>query len=290
MSENQDNGPDVSDDASKCAHGCNQTGHAPDTCVGFQMGDTIRFDKNHIAAGDYGVIVGLERWLNDNEAVPWDGVGEAPTYTGKLGPQLQETNRFLVRLESHNPEAAQPHTSNLDGWRARCTQWPHSYPFVTERDMQLVSRPQLKRLNDSECLGSVIGQDARQSLTCISDSEAGARKAIADMKADSCLPLRYPPPASDSKTLNFYCEEVMETKVADQIAIGFRFWMQTLFGIRAAEVISIDDAAGSAVTQLGGYQGRLKRKDDGWYDQHIIGNPDAITKVQFAPDAEVADA
>lgn len=155
--------------------------------AGFQMGDTIMFDKRHIAAGDYGVIVGLERWLDDSETVSWDGVGDAPTYAGKL--VTPNVERFLVRLESHNPDADDA-IDGLKGWRERCLQWPHSYPHVAERDMQLVSRPQIKRLNDTGCLGSVVGMDDRQSLTCISDSEAGARKAMADMKAARCLPLR----------------------------------------------------------------------------------------------------
>ena len=95
-----------------------------------------------------------------------------------------------MRLESHNPETKDRTIGGLDHWRERCLQRPHSYPFVTPIDMKLVSRPLLKRLNYTECLGSVTGMDARQSLSCISDSEAGVRKAIADMKASACLPLK----------------------------------------------------------------------------------------------------
>lgn len=289
-----DDGPYYSDgcDSDGFKGGCERAGHTPETCpsvkkaeADFQIGDTIMFHERHIAAGDYGVIVGRECWLNNFEAVVWDGVGEIPARVKRphdYSIDPVQLGRFLVRLESHNPKSNDA-IGGLKSWRERCVQWPHNYPFVTPVDMKLVSRPSIKRLNDTNCLGSVIGMDARQSLSCISDSEAGVRRAMADMKASACLRLNRTRSESDSKTLNFYCQEVMETKVADQIAIGFRFWMQTLFGIRVAEVIAIDDAAGRADTQVGGHQGFLKRKDDGWYDQHIVYNPAALAKVQFTP-------
>jgi hypothetical protein len=262
-------------------HGCNQTGQPNGTCLGFQIGDTIMFADRHIAAGDYGVIVAEEVWLNPDKTMAWDGVGERPAYDYGCYQELHPPSpRFLVRLESHNPKSNDA-IGGLKSWRERCVQWPHDYPFVTPIDMKLVSRPSVKRLNDTNCLGSVVGMDARQSLSCISDSEAGVCKTMADMKASACLRLNRPKSDSESRILSFSCEEVTETKVADQISIGFRFWAQTIFGIRAAEVIAIDDAAGSADTKVGGHQGFLKRKDDGWYDQHTVGNPDSIAKVQF---------
>jgi hypothetical protein len=292
--DDQYDGPDVSDGCDKDGFqgGCERAGHKPENCPGFQIGDTVRFAARHIAAGDYGVIVARECWLNNHEAVAWDGVGEIPARVKRphdYSVQPEQLGRFLVRLMSIN-ESSDPAIGGLGSWRERCLQWPHSYPYCIDIDLELVSRPNIKRLNDTDCLGLVIGQDARQSLVCISDSEAGARKAIADMKAASGLALKYPKSDSDSKTLNFFCQEVTETKVADQISVGFKFWMSTLFGIRAAEVIAVDEEAGSADTKVGGHQGLLKRKDDGWYDQHILFNPDMLARVKFAPDAEVADA
>lgn len=172
-----------------CSDGCSLTGQPNATCSKFQMGDTIMFAEHHISAGDYGVIVGLERWLNDNEAVPWDGVGRAPVYVGALGSW--PSSRYLVRIESHSPNTKDRTIGGLAHWRARCLQWPHSYPYVLADDMQLVSRPNFAR--NSDYPGSVIGMDVRQSLSCSSDSEAGARKAMADMKAALCLPLRKEP-------------------------------------------------------------------------------------------------
>lgn len=281
-------GPDVSDGCDKDGFpgGCERAGHAPETCPGFQIGDTIRFQAHHIAAGDIGVIVGVERWLNDNDAVPWDGCGDEPVYAGELGLQLQESNRFLVRLVSYNPDTVGETIGGLDSWRERCTQWPHSYPFVTARDMELVSRPSIKVLNDSGCLGSVLGYERASKLSCVSDSAAGARKAIADMKAASGISLRYP--ASKDGKIRFYAQEVTETKVANEITVGFRYWMSTLFGIREGMVTSID--GDTAVVTAGGLEGKLRKKDDGWYDQHIVINPAALAKVKFTTDEEVPDA
>lgn len=281
-------GPDVSDGCDKDGFpgGCERAGHAPETCPGFQIGDTIKLHSRHIAAGDTGVIVGVECWLNDNEAIPWDRCGDAPVYAGKSGLQLQESNRFLVRLASHNPETEGSTIGGLDGWRERCVQWPHSYPFVTASDMELVSRPEIRVLNDSGCLGSVLGLDRSQRLTCVSDSEAGARKAIADMKVSMCLPLKSPPGSSDK--IQFFAREETDTKVTNEISVGFRYWMTTLFGVVEATVTSID--GDSAVVCAGAIQGWLRKKEDGWYDQHVIGNPEAISRVQFVNAREEVSA
>jgi hypothetical protein len=168
------------------SYGCAHTGQESGTCQSFQIGDTIRFAERHIAAGDIGVIVGIEHWLNDNESVPWDGVGDAPAYSGKF--TTPNVERFLVRLQATNP-ASNENIGGLKGYRERCVQTPHSYPYVAERDMELVHRPEIRRLNESDQLGSVVAFDTRQSLSCVSDSEAGARKAMADLKSTTCLPL-----------------------------------------------------------------------------------------------------
>lgn len=181
--------PDSSDGCDKHGFpgGCARAGHTPENCPGFQIGDTIRFAAHHIAAGDTGIIVGIERWLDDNETVVWDGCGREPAYSGVfLTPNIE---RFLVRLQEHNPKTKDSVIGGLDSWRERCLQWPHNYPFVVARDLELASRPEIKILNDPEWPGSALGREG--PLTCVSGSEAGARKAIADAKvALVCLPLK----------------------------------------------------------------------------------------------------
>lgn len=285
---NADDGPYYSDgcDSDGFKGGCERAGHTPETCpsvkkaeADFQIGDTVMFHERHIAAGDYGVIVGLERWLNDNEAVPWDGVGEAPFYAGKS--TTPNVERFLVRLESHNPKSNDA-IGGLKSWRERCVQWPHNYPFVTPIDMQLVSRPEIKVLNTSGCLGSVVGRDDRQSLTCVSDREAGARRDMAMMKASACLPLKGHPLLPEGP-IRFFAQEVTETKVADEIHSGFTFAATTLFGVGRAVVTSIDVDSGTAETRLGeNLVGWLKLKEDGWYDQHTTTNMKGGTKLTFS--------
>lgn len=168
--------------------GCVRAGHTPENCPGFQIGDTVRFSERHLAAGDIGVIVAHEVWLNDNEAVPWDGVGDQPVFAGKLN-FCANSPRYLVRLT----EIGMPMIDSIEhvnGWREQCRQQPHNFPWVWDRDLVLVSRPQIKVLNDSGDLGSVVANEG--ALSCVSDSEAGARLAIAQMKAANGMALRAP--------------------------------------------------------------------------------------------------
>ena len=246
----------------------------------FQIGDTVRFKAGHIAAGDCGVVVAHEVWLNDNEAAPWDGVGERPFFAGKMD-FCANTPRYLIRLT----ELGKPMVDSLEvvnGWRERCRQHPHSYPWAVSRDIELASRPKIKVLNDSGELGAVIAADPFGGVTCISDSEAGARKAMADMKAANGLSLRWPESADTSRVLRFCCEEVMETKVAPLgVRVGFQFAVGTMFGCRTATISELNEDAGTGVTTVGSLAGMLKRKDDGWYDQHILVNMEGVMRAKF---------
>jgi hypothetical protein len=169
--------------------GCVRMGHTPENCPGFLVGDTVRFTERHKAAGDIGVITAHEVWLNDNESVPWDGCGIPPTFAG--GVTFTNAPRYLIRLTELGTQMIDS-LESLNTWRERCRQYPHSYPWVWDRDIELVSRPEIKVLDDSGKLGSVIGRDTLAGFTCISDSEADARKAMADMKAANGIALRMP--------------------------------------------------------------------------------------------------
>lgn len=281
--------PDASDgcDKDSFASGCERAGHTPDNCPGFQIGDTVRFAERHIAAGDIGVIVGRECWLNNHEATVWDGCGEIPARVKRphdysLDPE--QLGRFLVRLQDFNPDTRGSTIGGLDGWRNRCLQYPHDYPFCAARDLELVSRPEIKVLNDSGCLGSVLGLDRDARTACVSDSEAGARKAIAMAKASACIALRHDGPPEGGK---FFAREETDTKVADELHVGFQLWLVTVLGTIEATVTSVDD--NSAVVESGGLKANLMRKADGWYDTHRLVNPECMSKAVFVRfDQEVA--
>lgn len=104
----------------------------------FQIGDIVRFAPRHHAAGDVGVVVGVERWLNDNVAVAWDGKGEEPVYEGAFSTPAPE--RYLIKLTHLNKDVADNNGSLLHRWRERCLAQPHDYPFCFARDLELVSR------------------------------------------------------------------------------------------------------------------------------------------------------
>jgi hypothetical protein len=277
-------GPDASDGCDKEGFpgGCERAGHTPENCPGFQIGDTVRFAPRHIADGDIGVIVGLERWLDDNTTTVWDGVGSEPIYTGEfVTPNVE---RFLVRIQSHNPDTEGLTVGGLEGWRHRCLNHPHDYPFCVARDLELVSRPEIRVLNDSGCLGAALGLDRDSRSSCISDSAAGARKAIADIKAAACIPLRN---AERPGSLKFFGREETATKVADKLEVGFRLWMSTLFGVIEAVVTSVDE--NSAVVQSGALKANLMRREDGWYDTQRLVNAESLHRATFVTfDQEVA--
>jgi hypothetical protein len=266
--------PDTSDGCDKDGFtgGCERAGHTPACCPGFQIGDTVRFAPRHLADGDTGVIVGLERWVDDNTSVVWDGVGEEPVYAGSISC----VERFLVRILDHNPDTKGLTVGGLDGWRERCLQYPHDYPFCVARDLELVSRPEIKVLNDSGCLGSVLGLDRDARTSCVSDSAAGARKAIAEAKASACIALRHAGPPAGAK---FFARPETDTKVADELYVGFRLCLVTVLGTIEATVTSVDDH--SAVAQSGSLKASLMRREDGWYDTSRFVNPESLSNAIF---------
>lgn len=146
------------------------------------VGDTVRFTDNQ--DGDIGVVTAYECWLNDDKAVPWNGVGEPPACVD-IDPEHRPcSDRVLVRVQEFNPD-----TGGSAWARGQCLKAPHNYPWCWERDLELVSSPEIRVLNDSGEIGSVIGRDPLSGFNCISDSEEGARAAIALAKAARCLPL-----------------------------------------------------------------------------------------------------
>jgi hypothetical protein len=73
-----------------------------------------------------------------------------------------------------------------------------------------------------------------------------------------------------------------ETKVADDIVIGLPLRLLTpLFGPGDFVVTAIDRDKGTATAMSGRLVALLAKRDDGWYDQHIHGNLDAVQRVQF---------
>jgi hypothetical protein len=74
---------------------------------------------------------------------------------------------------------------------------------------------------------------------------------------------------------------VKETKVADTIHVGLELDIRTLLGRLHFEVVNIDEESGTAEIRSGRTIGQLRRKEDGWYDQHWHGNVDAISGVKF---------
>jgi len=185
-------GPDFSDgcDHEGFAGGCARAGHTPLTCPTFQIGDTVRFKEPHMAAGDIGVLVGQEVWLDENRTQVWDGVGDIPAYKPLSSNLLHPpVTRWLLRLLAYG-DPSEEVTPNVRGWRRRALQSPHNYPFVVGRELALVSRPEFKVLDGSGGLGSVIARDTSLGVfTCISDSVVGARRDVALAKAAKCLPL-----------------------------------------------------------------------------------------------------
>lgn len=83
------------------------------------------------------------------------------------------------------------------------------------------------------------------------------------------------------KTLNWNVEISTETKVADEIEIGFVYDSIDIFGDDVqCRVIKIKD--GYATAEIGPrLHVVLKQKEDGWYDQHCHFDPEAIVKIQI---------
>ncbi len=289
-------GPDVSDgcDSEGFEGGCTRAGHTIETCRlfgGFQIGDTIMFSEHHLAAGDTGVIVGRECWLNNHETTVWNGVGAIPARVkipndfSEPPPQL---GRFLVRLLAYG-KPKEESLDSVNAWRDHCLAFPHNYPYVTPRDMRLVSRVETHRANDGKCHGAVLGVDVKAGvgMCAIASSEEEAIYSVALRKAATqCLPLHYPPREPGDK-IKFLCHETTETKVAEALDVGFTYWVMSISGRPAkAIVFKLSDDGQTAEGSLGGSDltTLLKKKDDGWYDQHIIMGGkarSAITKLNF---------
>ncbi len=90
--------------------------------------------------------------------------------------------------------------------------------------------------------------------------------------------------------IQFYCQEVMETKVAKELHVGFTYMVGALFGYSEVTVTKIEGDRAEA--ESGNNLLRLKRKEDGWYDQHTMISKSALAKldrVQFAPEGEGGD-
>lgn len=279
--------PECSDGCDKDGFpgGCVRAGHTPETCPGFAIGDTIRFSENHHAPGDTAVIVAEEIWTDDKTCVAWDGVGERPAFTG-TALAVDQPVRFLLRLLEYG-KPQEESLASVNYWRKRCLQYPHDYPFASPRDMELVYRPEILRLNNTNEHGSVLGFDRRLKVSCISDSEAAARRDLAQMKATHCIPLIYPPRDPGEK-ISFSCQGVTETKVAGpgELSIGFQYWCATLFGIAKATVTEIEGNKARAIVGGGRNVTYLEFKDDGWYDQHIVVNEAAIEKMKVTFEVE----
>ena len=259
--------------------GCERAGHTPENCPGFAIGDTVRFSEHHHAAGDTAVIVAEEIWIDDKTCVAWDGVGERPIFTGETLLPHQPV-RFLLRLLEYG-KPREESLASVNYWRKRCLQFPHDYPFASLRDMELVYRPEILRLNGTNEHGAALGLDRRLSVSCISDSEASARRDLALIKATHCIPLSVPPREPGAK-ISFSCQEAAETKVAgpSELTIGFQFWCAALFGIAKATVIEIEGTKARAVVGGGRNVTYLRLKDDGWYDQHMVVDEAAIEKMK----------
>lgn len=87
--------------------------------------------------------------------------------------------------------------------------------------------------------------------------------------------------ATSGKDIKFSVVISHETKVADEIDLGQELEIFTMFGERVFTVTSIDRENGTADTRSGRLCGFLKRRNDGWYDQHCHGNLDGLEKVKF---------
>ena len=177
--------PDVSDGCDKDGFpgGCERAGHTPKNCPGFQIGDTVRFTERVCNPGDTGVIVAEEVWTDPDHCIAWDGVGERPAYSsGKWASMLAPPEpRWLVALTGYG-RPRMVSLESVNDYRDRCLQLPHKYPYCWARDIELVSRPEIRVLDDSGVLGSVIGRAEDGTVAAVSDSAAGARRDIALMK------------------------------------------------------------------------------------------------------------
>lgn len=268
------------------------TGPAGDTSASswpFLIGDTIKFAEREVAAGDIGVIVGRECWLNNHDAVVWDGVGLIPDMVKRPFDYstlcCDRLGRYLVRLHSVNPETKDRTIGGLQSWRAACLRAPHAYPFVSPRDMVLVSRPQIVCANASGCFGSVMAFDDWHKLKVLSDSVEGARAEMAYAKAASCLPLLEVAVSGGDGSIKMRAQIVNETKVAHDLGVGFTFFVRLpIGGIREAKVYYINDDGSSADFLVVGthIEGWLTSKQDGWYDQHTYVNAKALRKIAIA--------
>ncbi len=67
--------------------------------------------------------------------------------------------------------------------------------------------------------------------------------------------------------MNFHCQIETETKIADEIEVGTKLSLSMFDGKSPFTVTSID--GDTARLSNGGMFTFLKKRDDGWYDQHI---------------------
>lgn len=159
-----------------------------------RIGDTVRLLPNHgVAPGAIGVVMAEELWLDDNTTVDWEGIGKRPVYEGAL-PNVNDegTARLLVFMSF--PE--EPIPDHKAGWWSRCRKHPHKYPYCSLRNLELVSGPETKQLNDRQELGSWSGFDKAAGVSAVSDSQEGVRRNIAHSKQSQFLQT-YPKLAED---------------------------------------------------------------------------------------------
>lgn len=88
--------------------------------------------------------------------------------------------------------------------------------------------------------------------------------------------------SEDTDKIRFQAAISTETKVADDIHVGLKLVVMTLFGPLRMTVDWVDHDAGKAtMLSSAGTVGFLERRDDGWYDQHCHGSLSAIDKIKF---------
>lgn len=135
------------------------------------IGDTVRLIAAHVhAPGALGVVMAEELWTDDNTPVAWDGIGERPGYTGSIPHTNEEgTTRLLVAMAP----PTEPTPDSSVGWWVAARRQPHSYPWCARRDLEHVSRPEIKQLNRHDW----AGHDGENST--VSDSLEGARRNMA---------------------------------------------------------------------------------------------------------------
>jgi hypothetical protein len=150
----------------------------------FLIGDTVHIDSYGEIVGT-GVVTAEEIWTEPDNSIAWDGLGKRPA--DKRFPSLvTRPPRFLIRMLSFS-DIPGSDTEYRAAWRQKCLASSCNFPYVSDRDLLLVSRPQVRALTDNGCLGSVIGIDPVTGASCVSESEAGARLQIAEIKASRSI-------------------------------------------------------------------------------------------------------